>query len=136
MGERTNVSVRALLSDTEGALVLIRRVRPGRDPYWVLPGGGVETEDTSLEDALRRELREELGAEVTIGECVTSWTDGGVTSHLFRAGLVSMDVSLRHGPEFENPSRGSYEVVHIPRTYEALTAINFVPRELLAWLVR
>ncbi|MGC4108572.1 MAG: NUDIX domain-containing protein [Thermomicrobiales bacterium] len=129
MGTRTNVSVRALLRDADGCLVLIRRERPGRAPYWVTPGGGLESDDASLEDALRRELREELGAEATLGEVVATWTDDGVTTHLFAATLVSMDRSLRHGPELDDPdpARGTYEVVRIPVTREALDAINLVP---------
>lgn len=132
MGKRTNVSVRALLRDADGALVLIRRERAGRDPYWVTPGGGVESDDVSLEDALRRELREELGAEVTLGGIVGSWEHDGVTTYLFAATLVSMDLSRRHGPELDDPdpARGTYEVVRVPATREALEAINLVPEEV------
>ncbi|MGC4193048.1 MAG: NUDIX domain-containing protein [Thermomicrobiales bacterium] len=137
MGTRTNVSVRALLRDGEGRLVLIRRVRPGRDPYWVAPGGGVETDDPSLEDALRRELREELGAEVALGEVIATWMDHDVTTHLFAATLVSMDESLRHGPELTNPdpARGTYEIVRVPATREALSAINLVPEQVRSMAV-
>lgn len=131
---RTSVSVRALLRDEDGCLVLIRRERPGRAPYWVTPGGGVEEDDASLEDALRRELREELGAEVTIGEVVATWRseDGGVTTHLVAATLVSLDEALRHGPEMDDadPARGTYEIVRVPATREALAAISLVPEEV------
>lgn len=34
--------VRALLITPDDYLLTIERVRPGRDTYWVLPGGGVE----------------------------------------------------------------------------------------------
>lgn len=129
---RTSVSVRALLRDEDGCLVLIRRERPGRAPYWVTPGGGVEEEDASLEDALRRELREELGAEVTIGDVVATWTHDGVTTHLVAATLVSFDEALRHGPEMDDadPARGTYEIVRVPVTREALAAISLVPEEV------
>jgi len=47
MGERQTVvvrrrSARAILIDDDGHLVLIRRTRPGRAPYWTTAGGGVE----------------------------------------------------------------------------------------------
>jgi 8-oxo-dGTP diphosphatase len=45
-------------------LLLCRQEKPGRQ-YWLLPGGGVDTGETLIE-ALRRELREELGIEADV----------------------------------------------------------------------
>jgi 8-oxo-dGTP pyrophosphatase MutT (NUDIX family) len=56
-------SARAILIDDDGYLVLIRRTRPGRAPYWTTAGGGVEVDDASIEAAMHRELAEELGAK-------------------------------------------------------------------------
>ncbi|HUY47270.1 MAG TPA: NUDIX domain-containing protein, partial [Streptosporangiaceae bacterium] len=53
--------VRALLITPDDDLLTIQRIRPGQDPYWVLPGGGVEPGE-DLETALARELREEIAA--------------------------------------------------------------------------
>jgi ADP-ribose pyrophosphatase YjhB (NUDIX family) len=60
-------AVRAILLDDDAQIVLLRRTRPGREVYWTVPGGTVESDDASLEDALRRELAEELGATVIWG---------------------------------------------------------------------
>lgn len=45
----------------QGRLLLCRQEKPGKQ-YWLLPGGGVDAGET-LAEALRRELREELGIE-------------------------------------------------------------------------
>ena len=45
-----------------GKLLLIHRQKPGRD-YYILPGGGVELEE-SFEEACIREVKEETGLDV------------------------------------------------------------------------
>ncbi|MGF6641408.1 NUDIX hydrolase [Paraburkholderia sp. MM6662-R1] len=64
-------AVRALLL-TPDHEVLLMRIRPpdGSACFWIAPGGGLE-EGESVEEALRRELREELGlTDFTCGPLV------------------------------------------------------------------
>jgi ADP-ribose pyrophosphatase YjhB (NUDIX family) len=61
--------VRAILFDDEGAFHFIRAVRDdgfGNVTIIETSGGGVEEGDESLTEAIKRELREELGAKVEI----------------------------------------------------------------------
>jgi len=48
----------------QGRMLLCRQEKPGKE-YWLLPGGGVDAGE-SLIEALRRELREELGIEADV----------------------------------------------------------------------
>ena len=48
----------------QGRVLLCRQEKPGKE-YWLLPGGGVDAGE-SLIEALRRELREELGVSADV----------------------------------------------------------------------
>lgn len=60
-GWRFHLRAAAIIRD--GDFVLLHRVAD--DPFWALPGGRVELGETA-EDAVRRELREELDTEVQV----------------------------------------------------------------------
>jgi TDG/mug DNA glycosylase family protein len=62
-------AVRALLVDAQRRILLMRWQRPGAE-WWIAPGGGVQ-EGESDEQALRRELLEEVGLhDFELGERV------------------------------------------------------------------
>jgi 8-oxo-dGTP diphosphatase len=58
--------VAAVVRRGDAILVTRRPDRPGRPGQWEFPGGKVEPGEAEA-DALRRELREELGCEVEVG---------------------------------------------------------------------
>ena len=121
-----------------GDLILIKRTRPGRAPYWVTVGGGVEPQDASVEAALHREVFEEIGGTVTDAQqvYVLSEAEGqGINvHHFFIATLATMDLDKRTGTEFAKPERGEYEVDAIPFGRQSLCSIHLMPGELADYL--
>ena len=65
-------AVRAVVVDDAERVLLVRFRRPDGGAFWTTPGGGLERGESDV-DALRRELREEVGlVDPEIGPCV--WT--------------------------------------------------------------
>lgn len=132
-------SARAILIDDDARLVLIKRTKPGRPPYWTTPGGGIEDHDFSVEAALHRELAEELGAEadrVSQVLMVSSLSGEGLSvQHFFVARLTKLDVTARRGPEFGDPSRGGYEIDRISLRGDDLEEVDLKPEALKAFVL-
>jgi len=144
MAERVVVAVerrsaRAILIDDDGCLVLIRRTKPGRAPYWTTAGGGVEEGDASIEAAMRREVFEELGAEAAGASQVfltSSRAEAGLRiQHFFVTRLVSLDLAARNGPEFSDPSRGAYDPERVSLLGDELARLDLQPPDLKAFIL-
>lgn len=58
---RTGIRAAALIV-RDGKVLLIHRKKEGKE-YWVFPGGGIEDNETA-EEALKREVKEELNLDV------------------------------------------------------------------------
>ncbi len=71
MGGRIRVRVGGLVVEKAGKLASLLLVRHrgiwDADPFWTPPGGEVGVGE-SLQDALKREIREETGLEVSVGK--------------------------------------------------------------------
>jgi len=84
----------AVIVKDDKALIDLRNSTGLLGGLWEFPGGKVEAGET-LPEALIRELREELGVEVTVGEALGiyrhAYTHFKVTVHTFRAVIVKGD---------------------------------------------
>jgi len=65
--KRARVRAAAIIRKNDDVL-LVRHTKDGMT-YWLLPGGGVKFGET-VEEALRREVKEETGLEVSVKELV------------------------------------------------------------------
>jgi len=83
----------------EGRVLLIER-RPERDTYYLFPGGRIEPNETA-EEALVRELREELGLTIVPGRLVAAVTYNGNAQYYYTANLVGHELSF-NGDEAES----------------------------------
>ena len=92
-------AVRALVLDADDRILLVRFRRPDGTRLWMTPGGGIEAGESD-DDALRREIAEEVGLhDPVIGPCL--WTRErvfewhGPIRQVERAHLVRVE---RHDP--------------------------------------
>lgn len=132
-------AARAILIDDDGRLVLIKRTKLGQAPYWTTPGGGVDATDASVEAALHRELAEELGAEASGAAQVFLFSspsdDGVAVQHFFVARLKRLDESARSGPEFQDASRGGYDLDRIGLRGDDLASVDLKPAALKEFIL-
>lgn len=100
MQEPSPTIVAAAVIEAEGRYLITRRERGHLEGLWEFPGGKLRPGET-LPECLQRELREELGVEVTVGtqlETVTwSYPDRTVVLHFFRCRLVGGQLTPREG---------------------------------------
>ena len=54
--------------------------------------------------------------------------------YFFLSRLISQDLALRHGPEFDDPTRGRYIPDDLPLTARALRRVNLKPPGLKRFL--
>ncbi len=77
-----------MILDGDGRLLLIKENYDRR--RWGFPGGAVEDGETA-EQAVVREVREETGVDVSVGELVGTYrlADSSVTAYVFRCTIAA-----------------------------------------------
>lgn len=81
--------------------------------YYVFPGGGLEPEDASIEDGVKREIKEEFGIEVKVlDRLYENIVENELAEYVYLCEYVSGTFGTGSGPEFSNDpkykDRGEY----------------------------
>lgn len=77
----------AVIRDADHRLLLVRRGRPPALGSWTLPGGRLEPGESPA-DAAAREVREETGLDVEVGELLATVPVLGYLVHDFAATVI------------------------------------------------
>jgi ADP-ribose pyrophosphatase YjhB (NUDIX family) len=137
-----SIRVRAIALTKENKLLLIRRSKPGTDPYYVFPGGGLEHDDNNeLEKGLLRELSEEADAEVQEIVCpvylIRRDKETEVEYEVYF--LVKLDAWSglnRSGPEFSESTEGQYLLEEFELSHNVISRLNIKPAEVKDYLCK
>lgn len=131
-------NARAVLLDGDH-LLFLRRGWPGLVTYFTTVGGGVEPTDASVEEALRREVLEEIGGTVgPVAEVLTLTDTAGPTTvveHYYLGRLLALDPARRSGPELDDPDLGDFDPVLVALDPAAVAGPRLQPPELARYVV-
>ncbi len=121
----------------DGRLALIERVRtPDSAPYWVVPGGGVESGESPAATAVR-EAKEELGLDVQLRSADAEITVRAQdhVEHYFLVDVVGGTFGPGAGPEWDPPrGRGTYTPTLVP--FEDAVHLDLAPFAVAEPLLR
>ena len=97
MNERKHIEVVAAIIVRDGRIFATQRGYGDWKDWWEFPGGKVEP-GGSPEDALKREIREELATEIEVDELLTTveydYPKFHLTMHCYLCTIISGDLSL------------------------------------------
>ena len=104
--------------------------------YYVIPGGGVEENETVLA-ATKREIVEELGIEIDISDEYFYLEKENANEYFYIADYVSGKIGSGTGPEFTNrdvEKYGTYEVKLVDM--KDIKNINLLPPEVKDYILK
>lgn len=120
-----------IVKDNKVAVIKRIKEKEGKiRTYYVLPGGGVEEGET-LEKAMHREAKEELGIEIDIKGILYKFVNMGELNHFMLCEITEGEFGTGTGPEFtskEYSNRGQYIPMLISR--DEMPDIDLVPNEI------
>lgn len=127
-----NGGVRVIIFDEEKRLLMVKQFHEGRE-FWLLPGGGIEENENSLE-AAKREILEETGLEIKVGKLLwhieeVSKERGMRFVNVFLGEIISGTPVLGADPEFDEAGQVLREVKFFKRG-EVLNMEKVYPLQL------
>jgi 8-oxo-dGTP diphosphatase len=92
------ISVTAAVIEKDGKVLIARRKHPLMGYCWEFPGGKLEDKET-LEECLKREIREELSIEIEVGALVSLNKhvlncQSAIALYAYRATYISGSIEL------------------------------------------
>ena len=132
------ICVRGILIE-EGKLLVIHRIKNDLE-YYVIPGGGVEDNETMIQ-ALKREILEEVGINIKVlsDNPIYTYQDSESIHSFYLISYAGGVYDSGLGPEFfskEYESHGEYKIGFVSLQDIALGRINLVPISIKDELVR
>ncbi len=124
----------AIILDND-RVVLIERFRAGNH-YFVFPGGTVKKKET-VEEAVVRELFEEIGLDIVVNRLIAMVRYRDVEEYCYLVDIVGGVFGSGTGKEMVGhapPERGSYKAVW--RRISELRELNGLPRSLFEFVTR
>ena len=135
-----HTSVRGIVN-YKNKIVLIHRIKTKDDgtirDYYVIPGGKIEKNE-SHEEALRREIKEELGIEIEIKDLCLELDDRDYNDsfqYFYNCNYKAGELGTGDGPEFTDKEnyKGVFEVVLVDK--KEISKLNLVPEKIKEILV-
>ena len=118
--------VRAIILNEENKMLLVKQHHEGKD-IWMVPGGGIEDNESSREAAVR-EVKEETGLDIEVEKLV--WHVEEVSDRgqrfvdFFLGKVVGGVLELGEDPEFDEEGQVLREVKFMSR--EEIKAIKYL----------
>jgi 8-oxo-dGTP diphosphatase len=127
MDDRGAVEGAIAVVERDGAVLLTRRPRGAHlEGYWEFPGGRIEAGETP-ESCLIRELREELGVEVRVGERLAvldhTYPEKRVILHCHRCEIVSGEPRPLASEALQWARRDDLAAIRLPPANMPLVAL-------------
>ena len=135
-----HTSVRGIVNYND-KIVLIHRIKTKDDgtvrDYYVTPGGKIE-ENESHEEALRREIKGELGSEIEIRGLCLELDDRDYNDsfqYFYNCNYKAGELGTGDGPEFTDKEnyKGVFEIVLVDK--KEISKLNLVPEKIKEILV-